>query len=190
MEFVIDDPGLGSVARLEGGLAKRLPHIHYRQTNSAAFLGSKPSEEGIKACFRAVFSAEPDRPSGKQIADDDSIFVSFADSDFVNADDCGFGGTGDAQLLGHVKLVEVFDCLPIKAKFFGHSVDIRFSAAVSDEKAKATGVAWEVGKPVKFFGFHATPKTMHTINRDFKENLLVAAGEVPNEPRADIVMGV
>ncbi len=77
-EFVVDDPGLGSVAKLEGGLAIRLPHIHYCQTISAAFLGAEPVKEGIKACFRAIGSAEPDRPASEQIADYDPVFVSLA----------------------------------------------------------------------------------------------------------------
>ena len=35
MELVVDDPGLGSVAFLEGGVAERLPHVHDRQADLA-----------------------------------------------------------------------------------------------------------------------------------------------------------
>src|SRR5580693_3027976 len=41
VELVVDDPGLRSMPFLEGRLAECLPHVHYGQTNLAAFLGAE-----------------------------------------------------------------------------------------------------------------------------------------------------
>src|SRR4029077_7374560 len=49
MELVVDDSSLRGVPFLEGGLAERLPHVHDRQADLAAFLGAEPGEELVQA---------------------------------------------------------------------------------------------------------------------------------------------
>src|SRR5690348_18420688 len=85
MELVEQDGGTGSV--MGGRVAEWFPHIHYHQTNPAAFLATQPAIEPVHAGFRAVFASKPDGPPAQQIAHDDTVSMSLADRDFVDAND-------------------------------------------------------------------------------------------------------
>ena len=99
VELVVDDQGLRGVALLEGGVAERLPHVHDRQADFAAFLGAEPGEELVQARLGAVLAAEPDGPAADQVADHDAVAVPLADGDLVDADRPGGGVPGPAELL-------------------------------------------------------------------------------------------
>src|SRR3954453_14607037 len=86
VELVVKDAGLRRVPCLQGGVAKRLPHVHHGQADPLAFPRSQPLEEEVHALLGAVRASEPDRPTADQIAYDDSVVVPSADGEFVDAD--------------------------------------------------------------------------------------------------------
>ena len=58
---------------------------------------------------RTIGAAEPDRASGVEIIDHETVLVMTADGDFVDADSLRSRRPGSSQLLLHVEFVEVFD---------------------------------------------------------------------------------
>src|SRR5271166_573355 len=89
VKFVVDDLSLRSMANLERRVAEWLPHVHHCQADLPAFFGAEPAKEQIYALLGAVFAPEPNGPFALQVADDDAVAMTWADSDFVDADHLG-----------------------------------------------------------------------------------------------------
>ena len=90
VELVEQDRRLRGVRA--GGVAKRLPHVHHRQTELFGLLFPKKSIELVHARFRAILAAEPDRPRALQITDHDPVDMALADRDLIDADGLGTNG--------------------------------------------------------------------------------------------------
>src|SRR6266498_6052186 len=113
MELVEQNSSLGRVLYLECGFAKRLPHIHDRKPYLLAFLWPQPLKKLVHALFAAVLTSKPDRAAAQKISDDDAIRMSLADGNFVDPNDLGPWSSYPAQLLLHVLLVQLLDCILI-----------------------------------------------------------------------------
>ena len=155
VELVVHDRGLGSVALLEGGVAERLPHVHDRHADFAAFFRAQPGKELVQAGLGTVHAAEPDGTTTLQVADDDAVLVPLGDGDFVDADDPRGRGADPAKLLAHVLLVQLLDGVPIEEEFLGHLLDGRLATATAHEEGEPLGVERVVGQPVEAFVLHA-----------------------------------
>src|SRR3990172_6787588 len=84
MELIVENGRLRCF--LSCGFLKWFPHVHHSKSNMLGFSGSEPFVKKIHALFRAVLTAEPDRPPFLQIAYYDPVDMAFADRNFVNAD--------------------------------------------------------------------------------------------------------
>src|SRR5712692_7182522 len=65
---------------------ERLPHVHDGEANARTLSLAEPAVELAHARLRAVGAAEPDRPPAHKVADHDSVSVTFADRNLVDAD--------------------------------------------------------------------------------------------------------
>ena len=190
VELVVQDRGLRGVPLLEGGVAERLPHVHDRQADFAAFLRAEPGEELVQARLGAVLAAEPDGPAPFQVADHDAVLVSLGDGDLVDADDPGSRAARPAELLPHVLLVQFLDGVPIEEQFLGHLLDGGLAAASADEEGEPLGVQRVVGQPVQPFVLHApTLAALDPANREGEIDTLVATGEIADAPGPLVVEG-
>ena len=104
---------------LLGGVAKRRPHVHYRQPDAADLLLAQPVIELVHGFLRAILAPEPQGPASDQIAHHDAIGVALANRDLVDTDGLGRRCAGPRQLGCHVLLVQRFDGMPVQAKFLG-----------------------------------------------------------------------
>ena len=186
MELVEQDGGIRCVASGRG--PKRLPHIHYRQTNPATFLGTQPSVELIHAGFRTVLASEPDGPSPQQIAHDDAVSMPLAYRYLVDADDPRRGSSHPAHLLAHILLVQLLDRLPIQPQFFGHRLDRAVSASSAHVKSKPLGVKRIVRQPIQTLAFHSPALwTSHPTHLQLQVDLQLATRQIARHPRSSIV---
>jgi hypothetical protein len=138
----------------EGGIAKRLPHIHHRQTNAPALLVSQPVIELRHARLRAVLATEPDRAVANQIAHHDAVGVALLDRDLVDADRLGARCTRPRELRTQVLLLQVLDRVPVKMQLLGHVLDRRGCAAPAHVVGKALRVMRVVGEEGKPLALH------------------------------------
>ncbi len=155
VELVVHDRGLGSVPLLEGGVTERLPHVHDRHADFAAFFWAQPGKELVQAGLGTVHAAKPDGTTTLQVADDDAVLVPPGDGDFVDADDPGRRGADPAKLRAHVLLVQLLDGVPIEEEFFGHLLDGRLATAAAHEEGEPLGIERVVGQPVEALVLHA-----------------------------------
>src|SRR5262245_56760749 len=190
MELVVQDSGLRRVPLLARGVAERLPHVHHRQANLAAFLGAQPGEELVQARLGAVRAAEPDGPAPLQVADHDAVLMPLGDGDLIDADDAGRRHASPAELFAHVLLVQLLDGVPIEEEFLGHGLDRRVATALADEEGEPLGVQRVVGGPVEPFALHpATPPTLDPAPRVGEVDPLVATREIPGTSGSLVVVG-
>jgi hypothetical protein len=188
MELVEHDQGLGSISFLEGGIAKRFPHVHDRKADFAGFLGAKPGKELVHAGFGSIFAAEPNGPAAVQVADNDTVTVASADGNLVDANGRGRRRTGAAELFAHVLFVQLLDGVSIQEQFFGHGFDRAVPAASSHEEGEPLGEKRIVGQPIQAFGFHAdTPRARNSANEEIEIDAFVATGKISNPTRSLIV---
>jgi hypothetical protein len=124
--------------RRAGGrhVAKRLPHVHHCQANTAILPGPQPVIEPTHAGLGAVGAAQPDRPAANQIAHHDPVDLALANRYFVEADDLGARLARAGQLRRHILLVQLFDSVPIEVELLGDVLDRRLPAAPADEVGK------------------------------------------------------
>jgi len=171
-----------------GGVAKGLPHVHYRELDTLVFRGSQPVVEEIEARFRAVQAAEPDRSAPLQIAHDNAVGVSPADRDLVDTDRPRSWHSCSSELLLHVLLVEILDRLPIQVQFAGNVPDRRGSTAPAHEERKALSVEGVVGEPCQLLLLHrrAAP-TAHPTALDLQIDSGVSRREVSHPAQLAIV---
>src|SRR5450759_5218960 len=116
MELIVENGRLWRF--LACGFLKRFPHVHHRKANMLGFSGSEPFVEKMHALFRAIFTAEPDRPPFLQIAYHDPVDMALADGDFVNTDYLWFWISGTAEFLRHILDFKFFDRSAIEMKLF------------------------------------------------------------------------
>src|SRR5271157_5749303 len=179
MELVEDDPGLGSVAFLEGGIAERLPHIHDRQADSGRLFRAEPGIEQVQTRLRAVRAPEPDGSAAQQIADDDAVAMPFANGDLVDANDGRRGRASQPELLGHVLLVQFLDGLPIEVQLLRDGLDCAIPATLADIEGEPLRIERVVGQPVETFGLHAaTASTIDPAYREGQVDAPIATGQV------------
>src|SRR5262249_13732484 len=190
VELVVEDRGLRGIPLLGGGGAERLPHVHNRQTDFAAFGGAQPGEELVQALLGAVLAAEPDGPAPVQVADHDAVLVALADADLVDADHPGSGVAGPAELFAHVLLVQLLDGVPVEEEFLGHVLDGSLATAPAHEEGEPLGVQRVVGEPVPPFALHApAPHTLDPAQGVGEVDTFVATGEVASAAGALVVGG-
>ena len=169
-------------------VAKRLPHVHHRQTDAMAFLVSQRGIELRHAGFRAILPAEPDRAMPDQVAHDDAVGVSLLDRDFVDANRLRPRRARFGQLRRHVLLLQRLDGLPVQMELLGHILDRRRPAAPSDVMGKALGIEGIAGQEVELLAFHfAAMLAVNPPHVDSKVDPAVAARQIANLPRALVV---
>ena len=69
------------------------------------------------ALLRAVFAAKPDRTTTNEIADHNSVAMSFPDGDLINADCLWTRGAGTLELGFHILLIERLDRMLVQLQF-------------------------------------------------------------------------
>ncbi len=186
VELVEQDCRLGCV--LGGGVARRLPHVHHRQTNAPRLPLAEPAVEQLHARLRTVRSAEPDRSSANQVAHRDPVGVALSDRDLVDADGLGAGRASLDQLRTHVLLVQLLDRVPIQIEFFGHIFDRADPTAPTDEPGKPLCIERIVGKEVESLPLHlAATATQHPTDLELQIDPRVAAGQIAHAPGRAVV---
>jgi hypothetical protein len=177
VELVQQDGRLGRF--IVRRVAKRLPHVHHRQTDATGLLLAQPIIELVHAGLRAILAAKPDRSAPDQVADDDAVGVTLSDRDFVDADGLGARRTRFLQLGGHVLLVQFLDGVPVQMQFFGDILDAARATAAPDIPGKPLGAERIVGQEVELLPPHlaATPAE-NPPNLDFEVDPRVAARQI------------
>src|SRR5438874_398876 len=171
-----------------GGVSKRLPHVHHRQTNAPGFLFSQPAVELMHAGLRAVLATKPDRAPTDQVADHDAIGVALANRDLVDANDFGAGCTGALELHAHVLLVQLFDRVPVQVEFLGHILDTRLAATAPHKVGKALGVEGVVGQKLEALALHfAAAPTAYAAHLELQIHSRIPARQIANAPSLAIV---
>lgn len=184
VELVEDDLRLRGMSGLERRVASR-----------RAGIGAEPGIEGIHAGFGAVGAAEPDGPAAESRragTHDNSIGMPRPDREFVAADDLGAGMACPVELLLHVRLVEIFDGVPVEMKVLGSVLDGGDTTVASrfHRDREALGVTRVVGKPVELFAFHGLAvATADAPNVDLQVDAPAAAIEVAYPASRLIVEG-
>ena len=190
VELVEQNCRLRGVSLLLRGLHERLPHVHDRDLDPLALLGSKPLVEGVHGSFRAVHTPEPDGALADQVGHNDPVGVPLADRHLVDPDDLRPRGAGTTELLPHVLLLQLLDRVPVQAQFLGDVLDARCTASPADVVGEPLRVEGVVGEKVERFPFHrAADPTKDPPDRDLKVHPRVAAGEIPNEAKLVVVEG-
>jgi hypothetical protein len=186
MKLVEQNGGLGSI--LSGRFGESLPHIHDPQPNTPTGLQTQLFEELVQALLGPILPSEPDGPPSNQIADDDPVDMTFAQGDFVDADDARLWRRMTSELLPHVLHLEGFDRAPVETEFLGHILDGRTPAAAADVEREAFGIERIVGQKGQFLLFHgaATP-AQNSSDLHLQKNSGVAAGLVPDPPDLAVV---
>src|SRR5437868_3188922 len=172
----------------ERGISERLPHVHDGQTDAFSLLFPQKSIEFIHACLTAIGTAEPDRPMSMQIADHDTIGVSFANRDLVDADRFRSWRTCARQLRLHVLHLQFFDRIPVQLQFLGDFLDRTRAAALPYVIREALGVERIVGEKVEPLALHSIAAT--TANASYLEPQVHthrAVGQIPALPLPPIV---
>ena len=106
VERVEHNPGVGRVLRHR--VAERLPHIDSSKLDAGARLLTQLLEKQINVGLRPALTANPDGPFPVQIADDDTVVMTFADRQLVDPDGARCRQACTRYLLLHVKLVQLF----------------------------------------------------------------------------------
>jgi hypothetical protein len=186
VELVEHDPGLGGVARR--GIPKRLPHIHQRQLDALAPLGTEFVEELVQARLRAIGPAEPDGALAVEIAHHDPIGVPLADGDLVEANRARRGAGRPPQLLAHVLLVQLLDGLPVELELARHLADRRRPTAAPHEEAEPLCVEGVVGQPVQALLLHGVaPRAVHPAHRELEVHPRVPARQIADPAHPVVV---
>src|SRR6266571_4998099 len=188
VEFVEQDGRLRRMGRLEGGGAEGLPHVHDRQSDLVALLGSQLLVEQIPTGLRALFAPEPEYPSALQVTHHDPVLVPLLDREFINPDHSRTGQPGSPQLFSHVLLLQLLDRVPVQPQFPGHRLNRGSPTAPAHAPGKAFGVQGSVGQPRQLLLFHlATALAVHPPDLHLQVDPCVPTGEVPYPARLVIV---
>ncbi len=170
------------------GIAKGLPHVHYRQADAAVLVLCQSCKELLHARLRAIAPAEPNRAASQQIAHHDAVGMALADGDLVNADHFRCGITRFGKLRGHVLLVQLFHRVPVELQFRRHLLDARLPAAPSDVVGKALGVEGIVGQKLQAFALHfAAVAAENAPHFECQPDAHVPARQVAHAPGSAIV---
>jgi len=154
----------------------------------AAFFRRQFVVELRQARFRAVLAAEPDRPPGDQVADDDAIGVASAHRELVDADHPRRGRSGSRQLRPHVLLLQVLDRVPVQPQLARHIPHRSPAAAPSDIHRKPLRVAPIVGQEVELLQLHpATTRAVHASYLELQNNPVSAAAQIAHAPAPTVV---
>src|SRR4030095_2242706 len=180
VEFVEQDGRLWRMGRLEGRGAKGLPHVHDRQSDLVALLGSHLLVEQIHTCLRALFAPEPEDPAALQVTYHDPVLVPFLDREFIDPNHSWTGQPGSPQLFPHVLLLQFLDRVPVQPQFPGHRLNLGSPTAPAHVPGKAFGVQGIVGQPPQLLLFHlATALAAHPPDLHLQVDPSVPTGEVP-----------
>lgn len=167
---------------------KSFPHIHHREPNMLCFLGSKPCIESVHTLFRTVAATKPNGAVAFQVTHHNPVRVSFTDRQLINADDLRMWLGSATQLLAHVLLIQLLDCLPIQMQFLGNIGDRRGSAAFADIQSKALRVERIVRQKVEPFLSHfLASATLDAAQFDLKIHPRVTAGKITNTASLAVV---
>ena len=186
MELIEQDGCLRGVGL--GGVAKRLPHVHHRQANTAPLVRSEPGIELTHAGLRAVLAAKPDRSAANEIADHDAIGVPLSDRDFINANHLRSWPARLGELRSHVLLVQFLDRVPVELEFLGNVLDRGRATAPPHVVGKALGVKRVVGQKLQSLALHfaATP-ALDSAHLEIEIDAHVAARQIANLPPRAVV---
>src|SRR5215831_3485010 len=188
VEFVEQAGRLRRMGRLEGGGAKGLPHVHNRQSDFVALLGSQLLVEQIHTGLRAIFAPEPEHPSALQVTHHDPVPVPLLDREFIDPNHSRTGQPGSPQLFPHVRLLQLLDRVPVQPQFPGHRLNRGSPTAPAHVPGKAFGVQGIVGQPRQLLLFHlATTLAAHPPDLHLQVDPCVPTGEVPYPARLVIV---
>ena len=110
-----------------------------------------------------------------------------SDAEFVDADGGGCRWTGKVELLLHIKLVNVFDGLPVQTHFLRNVGDRRGPAASAHGENEALGVTRIVGEPVEMFAFHPALRTLHATVFELQKHGATATIEIASTAREAVI---
>src|SRR4029434_870913 len=180
VEFVEKDARLWRMGRLEGRGAKGLPHVHDRQSDLVALLGSHLLVEQIHTGLRAISAPDPEDPAALQVTYHDPVLVPFLDREFIDPNHSWTGQPGSPQLFPHVLLLQFLDRVPVQPQFPGHRLNRGSPTAPAHVPGKAFGVQGIVGQPPQLLLFHlATALAAHPPDLHLQVDPSVPTGEVP-----------
>src|SRR5450759_174342 len=126
------------------GFLKWFPHVHHSKPNMLGFRGSEPFVEKIHALFRAVLTAEPDRPPFLQIAYHDPVDMTFADGNFIDADYLWSWFSGTKKFLPHILHFKFLDRFAVKIEFVSNVLNCGSTTSLTDIEGKALCIKWAV----------------------------------------------
>ena len=173
-----------------GGVAKRLPHVHHRETHLGSLLFPEKSIELVHARLAAVLATEPDRARALQITDHDAVDMALADGDLINPDDLWPRLTGAPQLLAQVLLLQVLDGVPVKVQLLGNVLDGAGATAPTDVPGEALGVERVVRQERQPLALHghaaAAPYAPHFQLQVYPG---ATAGKIPHASLRAVVPG-
>ena len=139
----------------------------------------------------AAFAAEPDRAFLFKIADDNPVFMSFTDRNFVHANDFRRRRPNARQLFAHVGFIQFFDAMPIKPHVPRYVMDRHRPAERADLHGKALRVPRVFGQKIKLLSFHAAaPFTVHAAKLKVQMNLVRSTIEIARAVPFSIVKAV
>ena len=154
VELVVDDEGVGRVARRRG--PEGLPHVHHRQADGLACLRSEVLVESVHLLLAPPFTTHPDRPTTIQIADQDGITVALPDRDLVDANG---SRPPRGRMLGeqvpHVVQLDAPHLIPTEAVHLGHSAKTHLPTLAADDLLEPAGISFRGRQPGKGLLFHA-----------------------------------
>ena len=165
MELIEQDGCLWDVGL--GGVAKRLPHVHHRQANTAALVRSEPGIKLTHTGLRAVLAAKPDGSATNEIADHDAVGVPLSDRDFINANHLRSWLARLGKLRSHVLLIELLDRVPVELELLGDVLDRGRATAPPYVIGKALGIKRVVGQKLQSLDrrFHPLSLCLYPFKR-------------------------
>src|SRR6516165_8363772 len=166
---------------------KRFPHVHYRQPNPRTLLRPEP---GIvsHALLRAVFAAKPDRTTTNEIADHNSVAMSFPDGDLINADCLWTRGAGTLELGFHILLIERLDRMPVELQFNRNLLDRRSPTTLADIISKPLRIERIVRQKMELLPLHlAATAAVEPPHLHFEINPRVATRQITHAAQFAVV---
>jgi hypothetical protein len=176
------------VGRGLGGVAKRLPHVHHRQANTASLIRSEPRIKLTHTGLRAVLAAKPDGSAANEVADHDAVGVPFSNRDFINANHLRSWPARLSKLRSHVLLIQLLDRVPVELELLGNVLDRGRATAPPHVVSKALGIKRVVGQKLQPLALHfaATP-ALDSAHLEIEMDAHVAARQVANLPPRAVV---